>query len=349
MSLELCSLFLPLPTCSTILTFDVLLGVMFLVAIFGYWLVPGGLAWALSKFRQGKSLANKPAIPGPSGFPVVGLVSAFTGPLTHRVLAKLAHTFDAKPLMAFSLGFTPFIISSHPDTAKEMLSSSAFADRPIKESAYELLFHRAMGFAPYGEYWRSLRRISATHMFSPKRIAASGKFRTEVGAQMVKDIMDLMRRDGEVEVRKVLHFGSLNNVMMSVFGKSYVFGEGGDGCELEELVSEGYELLGVFNWSDHFPLLGRLDLQGVRKRCRSLVDRVNVFVGKIIVEHREKRAAVGEDKVKDNESSGDFVDVLLDLEKENKLEHSDMVAVLWVSFSHLNHSHVLSMIHMHSS
>ncbi|ESW27206.1 hypothetical protein PHAVU_003G183100 [Phaseolus vulgaris] len=329
MSLELCSLFLPLPTCSTILTFDVLLGVMFLVAIFGYWLVPGGLAWALSKFRQGKSLANKPAIPGPSGFPVVGLVSAFTGPLTHRVLAKLAHTFDAKPLMAFSLGFTPFIISSHPDTAKEMLSSSAFADRPIKESAYELLFHRAMGFAPYGEYWRSLRRISATHMFSPKRIAASGKFRTEVGAQMVKDIMDLMRRDGEVEVRKVLHFGSLNNVMMSVFGKSYVFGEGGDGCELEELVSEGYELLGVFNWSDHFPLLGRLDLQGVRKRCRSLVDRVNVFVGKIIVEHREKRAAVGEDKVKDNESSGDFVDVLLDLEKENKLEHSDMVAVLW--------------------
>lgn len=336
MSSQFCSLFLPLSASSTILTFDLFIAVMSLVAIFGYWLVPGGLAWALSKFRQGNPLTNKPAIPGPSGFPLLGLLSAFTGPLTHRVLAKLAHTFDAKPLMAFSVGFTRFIISSHPDTAKGILSSSAFADRPIKESAYELLFHRAMGFAPYGEYWRNLRRISATHMFSPKRIAASGGFRAEVGAQMVKDIMELMRRDGEVEVRKVLHLGSLNNVMMSVFGKSYVFGEGGDGCELEELVSEGYELLGMFNWSDHFPLLGRLDLQGVRKRCRSLVERVNVFVGKIIAEHREKRAAAGEDKAKDSESSGDFVDVLLDLEEENRLQHSDMVAVLWVSFSDLN-------------
>ncbi|XP_017429619.1 cytochrome P450 78A5 isoform X1 [Vigna angularis] len=335
MSSQLSSLFLPLSASSTMLTFDLFIGVMSLVAIFGYWLVPGGLAWAFSKFRQGNPLTNKPAIPGPSGFPVVGLLSAFTGPLTHRVLAKLAHTFDAKPLMAFSVGFTRFIISSHPDTAKGILSSSAFADRPIKESAYELLFHRAMGFAPYGEYWRNLRRISATHMFSPKRIAASGEFRAEVGAQMGKDIMELMRRDGEVEVRKVLHFGSLNNVMMSVFGKSYVFGEGGDGCELEELVSEGYELLGMFNWSDHFPLLGRLDLQGVRKRCRSLVERVNVFVGKIIAEHREKRAAAGEDKAKDSESSGDFVDVLLDLEKENRLQHSDMVAVLWLAFQEM--------------
>ncbi|KAI7992447.1 Cytochrome P450 78A5 [Camellia lanceoleosa] len=52
--------------------------------------------------------------------------------------------------MAFSIGLTRFIISSHPDTAKDILSSSAFADRLVKESAYELLFHRAMGFAPYG-------------------------------------------------------------------------------------------------------------------------------------------------------------------------------------------------------
>ena len=94
-----------------------------------------------------------------------------------------------------------------------------------------------------------------------------------------------------------------------------MFGEGGDGCELEELVSEGYDLLGLFNWSDHFPLLGWLDFQGVRKRCRSLVDRVNVFVGKIIMEHRVKRDAESEDnKARDiDNSGGDFVDVLLDL------------------------------------
>lgn len=235
--------------------------------------------------------------------------------------------------MAFSVGFTRFIISSHPDTAKEILNSSAFADRPVKESAYELLFHRAMGFAPYGEYWRNLRRISATHMFSPKRIAGFGDFRRNIGANMVSRIVDLMEEKGEVEVKRVLHFGSLNNVMMSVFGREYEFnvnGGGEEGVELEGLVSEGYELLGLFNWTDHFPLLGYFDLQGVRRRCRELVGKVKVFVGKIIEEHRVKRACCGIGAA--DKSSGDFVDVLLDLEKENRLTDSDMIAVLWVIF-----------------
>jgi cytochrome P450 family 78 subfamily A len=108
-----------------------------------------------------------------------------------------------------------------------------------------------------------------------------------------------------------------------VFGKCYDFFDG-DGVELEELVSEGYELLGVFNWSDHFPLLGWLDLQGVRKRCRALVTKVNAFVGKIIEEHKMKRMSEGRAIV------GDFVDVLLDLEEKDKLSDSDMIAVLWV-------------------
>ncbi|XP_072971691.1 cytochrome P450 78A5-like isoform X1 [Typha angustifolia] len=295
--------FLPNTILSPILALTVLL-LSFLC------LYPGGFAWAMSKAQN--------SIPGP-----VGMVFALSGTAGHRALADMAKSLKAIRLMAFSVGFTRFIVSSHPDTAKEILNSSAFADRPIKESAYELLFHRAMGFAPFGEYWRNLRRISATHLFSPRRIAASEKHRQEIGVQMVENIKALMERNGEVEVKRVLHFGSLNNVMMSVFGKRFDFGNG-EGLELENLVREGYELLGVFNWSDHFPLLGWLDLQGVRKSCRKLVARVNVFVRRIIEEHR-KRGVHG--VVKDG--VGDFVDVLLDLEKEEKLSDADMVAVLW--------------------
>ncbi|KAL7223142.1 hypothetical protein ACSBR1_024756 [Camellia fascicularis] len=119
-----------------------------LAAIFVFWLSPSGLAWALSKAR----VHARTAIPGPSGLPLLGLVFAFTGSLTHRVLAKISKTCKAVSLMAFSIGFTRFVISSQPDTAKDILSNSAFVDRPVKESTYEHLFHRAMGFAPYGEY-----------------------------------------------------------------------------------------------------------------------------------------------------------------------------------------------------
>lgn len=309
------------------LNFEIFICFLLFLAVFAFWLTPGGLAWALSKSKT----RAKAAIPGPSGFPLLGLVFAFTGSLTHRVLDDLSKRFRAARLMAFSVGFTRFIISSHPETAKEILNSSAFADRPVKESAYELLFHRAMGFAPYGDYWRNLRRISATYLFSPKRIASFGEFRREIGLKMVGEIMGSMESKGEVEVKKTLHFGSLNNVMMSVFGKCYDFSGGSgnvDGIELEALVSEGYQLLGIFNWSDHFPVLGWLDMQGVRRRCRELVGRVNVYVGKVIEEHRLKRAVNGGNN-RDDDGSGDFVDVLLDLEKENRLTDSDMIAVLW--------------------
>ncbi|KAF5952534.1 hypothetical protein HYC85_010478 [Camellia sinensis] len=301
---------------------ELILCIFLIAAVFGFCLAPGGLAWAPSKARAG--VQSRSAIPGPSGLPIIGLVFAFAGSLT---LVNLAKTFEAVLLMAFSIGFTRFIISSHPDTAKDILNSSAFADRPVKESAYELLFHRAMGFAPYSEYWRNLRRISSTHLFSSKRITCFGDFQQKMGIEMVNQVKGLMEKNGVVEIKRVLHFGCLNNVMMSVFGRSYDF-NGCDGFELEGLVSEGYELLGIFNWSDHFPLLGLLDLQGVRKRCRELVSRVNVFVGKIIEEHRFKRAKNG--GVVGGGDDDDFVDVLLDLENDNKLSDSDMIVVLWL-------------------
>ncbi|PKA65879.1 Cytochrome P450 78A4 [Apostasia shenzhenica] len=285
--------------------------VIFTAAI---WLFPGGIAWALSRGRR--------SIPGPSGV-FLGMSSS----LAHRVLAGLARSLDAFQLMAFSVGMTRFIVSSHPETAKEILSNSAFADRPIKESAYELLFHRAMGFAPFGEYWRNLRRISATYLFSPRRISSFGVHRVVIGESMVDEVKHQMERDGAVELKKVLHFGSLNNIMMSVFGKRFDFGKG-DGTELEGLVKEGYQLLGMFNWSDHLPLLGLLDFQGIRRRCRKLVSRVNVFVGQIIEEHRIKRQA-SRSREADEREAADFVDVLLDLQEDEKLSDSDMIAVLW--------------------
>ncbi|XP_047314465.1 cytochrome P450 78A5-like [Impatiens glandulifera] len=310
---------LPDDSSSTLLSIQLFLFLAILTAVFRFWLVPGGLAWAVSKAKTGAP------IPGPSGFPLIGLIFTFMSSLTHRKLANLSQTLKAVPLMAFSVGFTRFVISSDPGSAKDILSSSAFADRPIKESAYELLFNRAMGFAPFGEYWRELRRISATYMFSPKKIACAEGFRKNICHQMITQVKTQMDLKGDVEIKQVLHYGSLNNMMMTVFGKYYDFGENGDGLELEGFVSEGYKLLGTFNWSDHFPILGWLDVQGVRRRSRKLVSKVDGFVRKIIDDHS---------MVTDQDNNhGYFVDVLLDLERENKITRSDMVAVLWNSLS----------------
>ncbi|KAK1327226.1 Cytochrome P450 78A3 [Acorus calamus] len=273
-----------------------------------HWAHPGGPAW-------GKRTHCSPPIPGPRGLPLIGSMGLMVG-LAHRKLAHAANTLRTRRLMAFSLGDTRVIVTSHPDVAREVLNRSAFADRPIKETAYGLMFHRAIGFAPSGAYWRTLRSIAATHLFSPRQISGSEAWRLEIAADMVTAL-----GRGGFRVREVLKRASLNNIMGSVFGKKYeLFAEDKEAREVQGLVEEGYELLGKLNWSDHLPFLAGLDLQGIRFRCSQLVPRVNRFVNRIIDEHRNR---TGEKK------TGDFVDVLLSLQGHDKLSDGDMVAVLW--------------------
>ncbi|GMP43934.1 hypothetical protein CsSME_00013102 [Camellia sinensis var. sinensis] len=282
-----------------------------------YWAYPGGPAWGKYRFKKGLNMRfmTKP-IPGPKGVPVIGSMNLMSG-LAHRRISAIAEACHAKRLMAFSLGDTRVIVTCNPEVAREILNSSVFADRPVKESAYSLMFDRAIGFAPYGVYWRTLRRIAANHLFCPKQIKATESQRFEIADQMVAMFRG---STGDISVRNALKRASLNNMMCSVFGRQYGLGSTNPETEeLRELVDEGYELLGTVNWSDHLPWLADFDPQKVRFRCSKLVPKVNRFVSRIIREHKEKPGQLNRD----------FVDVLLSLQGPDKLSDSDMIAVLW--------------------
>lgn len=301
------------------------------VALF-CWCHPGGPAWGRYWWSKG---GRHVAIPGPRGLPFVGSMGLMST-LAHRQLAAAADNHDAQQLMAFSMGETRAVVTGDPDVAKQILTGAAFSDRPIKESAYGLMFHRAIGFAPYGAYWRTLRRIAATHLFCPKQIAVAAPMREHIAARMVAALGDVMGEGVGVQVRDVLKQASLNNIMWSVFGRKYDITSSHDEddvChedvkELRDMVGEGYDLLGKVNYSDHMSLLAPLDLQGIRHRCAKLVPRVHRFVSRIIQEHRTSTANGGGAAP----ASHDFVDVLLSLQGgSDSLSDSDMVAVLWVS------------------
>uniref|UniRef100_A0A0E0EU33 Uncharacterized protein n=1 Tax=Oryza meridionalis TaxID=40149 RepID=A0A0E0EU33_9ORYZ len=318
-----------------LLGFVVVCAVAGLVTCLLHWSFPGGPAWGRwwwTRRRRRGSPCGVAAVPGPRGLPVIGSMWLMTG-LAHRKLAAAAEAARAGRLMALSLGETRVVVAAHPDVAREILHGAAFADRPVKESAYGLLFHRAIGFAPHGAYWRALRRVASTHLFSPWQVAASAPQRAVIARQMVRAIkLQQQSRSGDsaagaaVEVRRVLRRASLHNVMWSVFGRRYELQldpgkESDEVRELRALVDEGYDLLGQLNWSDHLPWLARFDLQGTRARCSRLVPRVNRFVTRIIDEHRSPPPAAA--------AAVDFTDVLLSLQGSDKLADSDMVAVLW--------------------
>lgn len=322
--------------CKSLSSLNTLVALLFmcmawLIMSFFFWAFPGGPAWGRFYWKRRDHRITQNPIPGPRGFPVLGSMGLMAN-LAHRNLTKAADRLGARRLMAFSLGDTRVIVTCNPDVAKEILNSSVFADRPIKESAYSLMFNRAIGFAPYGVYWRTLRRIAATHLFCPKQISASESQRFQLAAEMLSIVAARASNASEFCVRDVLRRASLNNMMCSIFGRRYELGElNAEIEELSRLVEEGYDLLGKLNWSDHLPWLAGLDLQNIRFRCSKLVPRVNQFVSRIIREHRTQTG---------HKNHTDFVDVLLSLHGTDKLSDHDMIAVLWVS-THKQTSHLV--------
>lgn len=282
----------------------------------------GGLAW-----KNGRNSKGPVPIPGPRGIPVFGSLFTLSRGLAHRSLAAMAKARHNTQLMAFSLGLsTPAVVSSDPTIAREILTSPHFADRPIKQSAKSLMFSRAIGFAPNGTYWRLLRRIASSHLFAPRRIVAHESGRQLECAGMLQNIANEQNTQGTVSLRKHLQAASLNNIMGSVFGRRYdPTIESEELKELKDMVREGFELLGAFNWSDYIPWLSSIyDPHRIVERCSKLVPRVTKFVSSVIEQHR---AAAKTGKPSDND---DFVDVLLSLEGEDKLAENDTIALLWV-------------------
>ncbi|KAK9743207.1 hypothetical protein RND81_03G224300 [Saponaria officinalis] len=283
------------------------IAITWLVMTLFFWTHPGGPAWGKYYWPRVSHWAKKP-IPGPRGWPIIGSMGLKIG-LAHHKIAAMAQFCGAERLMAFTVGETRMIVTCNPEVAKEILNSPVFVDRPDQESAYGLMFDRAIGFAPYGSYWRTLRRIASTHMFSPKQIKSYETQRSNIVNEMVQNIKG---ETGPFRIRELLKWASLSNMMGSVFGVGY-------SEELKDMVDEGYDLLGVLNLGDHLPWLSRFDFQKVGFRCSRLVPKVNRFVGRIIEQHRSTPSQVNRD----------FVDVLLSLQGQDELSNSDMIAVLW--------------------
>ncbi|KAL5195370.1 Geraniol 8-hydroxylase [Glycine soja] len=120
---------------------------------------------------------------------------------------------------------------------------------------------------------------------------------------------------------------SLNNVMTTVFGRRYNHDESNSSYEVEEvreMVMEGFEILGAFNWSDYVPWISFFyDPLRIRERCSVLAPRVKKFVKRVLEEHRIMPS------FKELSDDSDFVDVLLSLEGDDKLQDDDIIAVLW--------------------
>ncbi|XP_043705492.1 flavonoid 3'-monooxygenase CYP75B137-like [Telopea speciosissima] len=259
--------------------------------------------------QSGRRQRNPP--PGPKPWPIIGNVNLI-GPLPHRSIHSLSQQYG--PLIQLRFGSVPVVVASSVSMAKLLQNHVLnFASRPKtaagKHTAYN---YSAMIRSSHGPYWRYLRKIYLTELFTPKRLDFHEKIRMEETGLLLRRIHDSSGK--KIRLKTHLWNANLSFVSQIVMGKKF---SNEPATALEELKKMFEELLflnGVLDIGDCFPWLGFLDLKGYVKQMKDLGKRFDGFLEKVICEHQMRR--------KDVEILGenDMIDVLLRLADDPNLE-----------------------------
>ncbi|OMO81295.1 Cytochrome P450 [Corchorus olitorius] len=234
----------------------------------------------------------------------------------HRSLYSLAQQHG--PLMLLHFGRVPVLVVSSAGAAREIMKTHdlTFANRPRVSNAEKLLYDgKDISLAPYGEYWRQMKSICVLHLLNTKRVQSYGAVRQEETALAIEKIEKLCSSALPVNLSEV--FATITNdiVCRVALGRKY-----NEGTKFQKLLSEFGELLGVINIGDYIPWLAWIShVNGLNARTDRVAKELDSFFDGVVDEHIDRYEKGCHDIVgiKAEEDQNDFVDVLLEIQREN--------------------------------
>ncbi|XP_031109593.1 cytochrome P450 CYP82D47-like [Ipomoea triloba] len=282
-----------------------------------------------SRRRVGRSL------PQPDGaLPVIGHLHCFGGgKLTYKVLGAMADKHG--PAMAIKLGSHKALVISSWEMAREIFTThdKTFSDRPrIAASKFLGYDYAFFGVAPYGEYWREMRKIATLHLLSNRQVEMLSPIRKSEVESSIRELYEMWASNGSPERGFVADlqpwFRNLSrNMSVRMVGGKRLTGDGVD-CNKEEarrcekVIREFLYFFGVFVLSDYFPFLEWLDLQGHKKRMKRIARELDNLVGGWLEEHKKRRRS------EKGMGAQDFMDVMLEIMEDAQIYGFDADTII---------------------
>ncbi|KAE9598870.1 hypothetical protein Lal_00022642 [Lupinus albus] len=279
------------------------------------------LIWLLSTILVRAILTRKwkkyVSAPSPIALPIIGHLHLISH-LPHQSFHKLSIRYG--PIMQIFLGSMPCVIVSNPEIAKEFLKTheTSFSDRFVAEAVHYLSYgSKGFLFAPYGKYWKFMKKLCVSELLGGRMLDQLLPVRKEE----TRNFMRFLKKKGEsgevVDVGDELLI--LTNNIISRMTMSRTCSESDNEAEdIRKMVKDTAELAGKFNISDFIWFCKNLDLQGLNKRLKGILNRFDTMMEKVIKEHEMERM---QRKVKgEGVQVRDLLDILLDIQEDNTTE-----------------------------
>ncbi|XP_061339808.1 cytochrome P450 71D8-like [Gastrolobium bilobum] len=287
------------------------------------------MLWLAKNFKA-KNLHKLP--PGPWKLPLIGNLHqlAAASSLPHRALHELAQRYG--PLMHLQLGEISAVIISSPNMAKEIMKTHdlAFAQRPAFLSSDILGYgSQDIAFAPYGDYWRQMRKICTLELLSAKRVQSFSHIREDEVAILIETIQS--------SAGAPVNLTSMINSFISNFVSRAAFGNiSEDHEEFLLMVKEAIELADGFDLADLFPSLKPMHLiTGMKAKLENIHKKLDNILEKIVKENQVKQMRAN--KGTREEKNENLVEVLLRVLQSGSLETpitiNNVKAVIWDIFA----------------
>ncbi|KAL1197717.1 Cytochrome [Cardamine amara subsp. amara] len=154
----------------------------------------------------------------------------------------------------------------------------------------ESLMFGSSGFiyAPYGDYWRFMKKIIVTKLFRPQVLEHSRDVRAEELQRFYRRILDKARKNENIEIGKEATMLISNIFYRMSMGRSFSE-ENGEAERVRGLLAESYALTKKFFFASVLRRpLEKLGIPLFKKDIMGVSNRFNELLERILVEHKEK-------------------------------------------------------------
>lgn len=285
-------------------------------------------------YRSFKSNNGKEAPTVGGAWPILGHLPLLGGPQPpHKTFGALADKYG--PIFTIKLGAKKALVVNNWEVIRECFTASdmAVSSRPKLIAGDHMGYNQVMfGLAPYGPYWRELRKIVTSEILSNRRVEQLQHVFVSEIRDSIKELFDVWcSKKNEsgyvlVDLKQWVSHLTFNIILRMLIGKR-LFSVATVNDEMAQrtvkAVKEFFRLFGVFMVGDTIPYLRWFDFGGHEKAMKEAGKELDNIVGEWLEEHRKNRA-LGE-KV---DGVQDFMDVMISLFDGNTIDGIDADAVI---------------------